>query len=368
MGININSKELVEILNSTPASQNIMLIGRHGIGKSEILTNYFSSQNMKVVALFLGQMSDPGDLIGLPTKNEETGRTDFIPPYWFPKDGTPIVLFLDELNRARPEVLQVVMDLVLNRKLAGRYLPEGSRIISAINAGEEYQTTDLDPALVSRFNIYNFMPSANEWLHWAEKAGIDYRVIEFISNESDYLDGIDGKMKKAASDTGLDKTPDRRAWKKVSDVVKDVEDFDETLTKLIAGIVGPAATARFISSVRGSRVLSGAEVLLEFKKHSKTLQKYKTHQLSIVNDGVIRYLETTDTLKTDKTASKAVSGNLIKYVELLEGLDTNEAMAHFCNILSTKDAGYHNAMSFIIGNAPSIFEKVNNFIMNIDKK
>ena len=32
--------------------------------------------------------------------------------------GKPIVLFLDELNRARPEILQTVMDLALNRKLA----------------------------------------------------------------------------------------------------------------------------------------------------------------------------------------------------------------------------------------------------------
>ena len=28
-----------------------------------------------------------------------------------------VALFLDELNRARPEILQTVMDLALNRKL-----------------------------------------------------------------------------------------------------------------------------------------------------------------------------------------------------------------------------------------------------------
>lgn len=161
MAISVNSKELTEILDVTPSTQNIMLVGKHGIGKSEILTNYFNKKGMKVVSLFLGQMADPGDLIGLPHKNEETGKTDFMPPYWFPVDNEPIVLFLDELNRARPELLQTVMDLALNRKLAGRYLPEGSRIISAVNDGEEYQLTDLDPALVSRFNIYNFRPTKN---------------------------------------------------------------------------------------------------------------------------------------------------------------------------------------------------------------
>lgn len=135
MTINIDVKQLLDILAMTPAEQNIMLAGAHGIGKSRILTDYFESKGIPVVTLFLGQMSDPGDLIGLPGKNEKTGKTDFLPPYWFPTDGKPIVLFLDELNRARPEILQSVMDLTLNRKLAGKALPEGSRIISAVNAG-----------------------------------------------------------------------------------------------------------------------------------------------------------------------------------------------------------------------------------------
>ena len=114
----MNITELKQLLEATPASHNIMLVGNHGIGKSEILTEHFKEFGMPVIALFLGQMADPGDLIGLPCKDEQTGKTDFMPPYWFPTDGKPIVLFLDELNRARPEILQTVMDLALNRKLA----------------------------------------------------------------------------------------------------------------------------------------------------------------------------------------------------------------------------------------------------------
>lgn len=179
MAVNINTQELLQVLESTPADQNIMLSGRHGIGKSQILTDYFTQKGMRITTLFLGQMSDPGDLIGLPNKDEKSGKTVFMPPYWFPMDGEPIVLFLDELNRARPEVLQTVMDLTLNRTLAGRRLPEGSRVISAVNDGEEYQLTDLDPALVSRFNVYNFRPTAQEWLLWASKNDIDSRIISF---------------------------------------------------------------------------------------------------------------------------------------------------------------------------------------------
>ena len=61
----INSEQLYFILDNTPPEQNIMLVGKHGIGKSRILEEYYSRKNCKVVTLFLGQMSDPGDLIGL---------------------------------------------------------------------------------------------------------------------------------------------------------------------------------------------------------------------------------------------------------------------------------------------------------------
>ena len=169
--INITTTELLSLLDITPADQNLMLVGNHGIGKSEILTEYFSGKGMKVVPLFLGQMSDPGDLIGIPNRNTTTGKTEFMPPYWFPLDGQPIVLFLDELNRT----------------LAGRKLPEGSRIISAVNSGDQYQLTDLDPALVSRFNVVTFRPTTQEWLLWADKAGVDARVKDFIRENPQVL-------------------------------------------------------------------------------------------------------------------------------------------------------------------------------------
>lgn len=54
--ININTKELLQILDATPASQNIMLVGRHGIGKSEILTQYYEQKGLRVIALFLSTL------------------------------------------------------------------------------------------------------------------------------------------------------------------------------------------------------------------------------------------------------------------------------------------------------------------------
>ena len=264
MAVMINISELKDALELTPSTQNIMLVGKHGIGKSEILTSYFKSKGMKVVTLFLGQMSDPGDIIGLPSKVEKkdadgnvTSQTDFTPPYWFPVDGKPIVLFLDELNRARPEILQTVMDLTLNRKLAGKALPEGSHVISAVNDGDEYQLTDLDPALVSRFNIYEFRPTVEEWLNWAASQGLDERVINFIQDNPTWLDGDSGDGKRDYR--GLDKSADRRAWKNVSDIMLKVDTIKDSHKRIIAGVVGAGAAAAFIRSVQQHNAITGKQ-------------------------------------------------------------------------------------------------------------
>lgn len=51
MNISISIDELKRLLTAMPTDQNIMLTGRHGIGKSEILTRFYAERDMKVVTL-----------------------------------------------------------------------------------------------------------------------------------------------------------------------------------------------------------------------------------------------------------------------------------------------------------------------------
>ena len=354
MAIAINSKELMTLLEVTPSWQNIMLTGRHGIGKSQILTKYFETQGMPVKTLFLGQMSDPGDLLGLPTKDEATGKTAFMPPYWFPIDGKPIVLFLDELNRARPEILQTVMDLVLNRKLAGRPLPEGSRIISACNDGDEYQLTDLDPALVSRFNIYTFRPTVEDWLLWAEKEGLDKRITQFISANPDLLD----RSSDTKEEQGLEKDPDRRAWEKVARLMERVPNPMPVHQKIVAGIVGVQAAALLFISFRKEDI-SPEELLTDFKAVKKQLDKYELHQLTLLSDALARFFETD---KVDTLERTMVGDNLKAYHDYLYK-DNREAYAHFVSLID--GTSYKKMLIFINKELPKTYKTVVEFIATL---
>ncbi|MDO4510201.1 MAG: AAA family ATPase [Bacteroidales bacterium] len=365
MAVAINTTELKETLYLTPASQNVMLVGKHGIGKSEILTQHFQQQGMRVITLFLGQMADPGDIIGLPARIEKkdadgnvTAQTDFTPPYWFPTDGQPVVLFLDELNRARPEILQTVMDLTLNRTLAGKSLPEGSRVIAAVNDGEEYQLTDLDPALVSRFNVYEFRPKVEEWLNWAMEHKLDDRVVNFIQSSPSWLDGGDEAQKQQAQ--GLDKTPDRRAWKKVSDIMRNIDTIDDVHKLILAGVIGTAATVAFVRHTLRAGNITGKDLLTKYVSSMKKVQKFELHELAQLNESIFLYLEHTDLGEREKNV---VAKNLTAYVEWLADNKQREALANFTSIF--EKGSYTKALTFMLVYARNVYDHMIDYIDQI---
>ena len=354
MAVNINSAELFRILELTPDHHNIMLIGKHGIGKSQIIENYFVKRGKKVVTLFLGQMSDPGDLIGLPALNVSIRKTDFYPPWWFPENDEPVVLFLDELNRARPEILQCIMELTLNKSLNGKSLPAGSRIITAVNYGEEYQLTDLDPALISRFNIYNFAPTVAEWLLWAAEKKMDNRIIDFIEKNPHALDA---DMKDYA---GLEKSSDRRSWQRVSEIITKIEKFDKTVEKIIAGIVGISTALKFTNFVKSNHGgLDVKLILSDFGKNKPKLKKLPLHELTAFNDGLFRIVET----ETNTETVKKYVQNIELYIEWLRAESKTEALAHWTALYDSNT--YPQTKVAVLTYSPYIFENILEFVNNI---
>lgn len=351
----VNAEQLHFILDNTPSDQNIMLVGKHGIGKSRILEDYFSKKGSKVVTLFLGQMSDPGDLIGLPEKNEKTGKTDFMLPYWFPTDNTPIVLFLDELNRARPEVLQTIMDLTLNRKLAGKSLPQGSRIISAVNNGSEYQLTDLDPALVSRFNIYEFSPTVNDWLSWGKSSGIDQRILSFIDENPEYLDADES----FADSDSLSRSPDRRSWERVSSIIKNFTVLSSDVLYLISGVIGNKASSVFFKFVNQHSIPSAKEILTsDFDTEKKHLLELSITDFTFVNESLLKFIEhemQNESFEKDYSVLK-ISENLNLYFDFLISSNRKELSSHFISLCKADD--FPNALLFISDRCGDLYNKM----------
>lgn len=362
MAIKIDVKELLELLVATPYEQNIMLIGRHGIGKSQIITRFFQQKKMNVIPFFLGQMSDPGDLIGLMYKNHTTGHSEFLPPFWWPMDEKPIVLFLDELNRARPEILQSVQDLTLNKTLAGKRLPEGSIIISAVNEGDEYQLTDLDPALVSRFNVYEFAPTVEDWLIWANRNNMDKRVVSFIQKHNHFLDSDGTSHTKEAflGSSLLNKTPDRRAWVKVSDLITPLNDIKEIHIKIMAGIIGITAAVHFQKSIKTTLKVSPEQLLISFSRHKSKLKGFELKDFIFLNEQIIYWLHGDNNKQSQK---EVILNNFHQYLLYLKKAKQNESIAHMASMIENKN--FDNVASFLLVGSMDIMEALSDYISGI---
>ena len=353
-----NVKELKAIFKYTPIEQAILLEGGHGIGKSEIMIEYAKSEERIPIIIFLGQSSDAGDIIGLPSRItviDEDGVehlvTDFASPKWWPRNPKgKYLIFLDEINRSPTDARQCIMDMVLNRKLVGKTLPADTRIVSAMNPTEDgyYQVDELDPALLDRFNVYPFRPTSEDWIEWAYTENVHDSIISFISKyKLTYLDPPSAKEAKSNQ-----VHPSRRSWKRVSDILNKhgEELFDKdmhTLANILTGIVGTAATSQFISHIKEMGTgLNAALVLtkLDEKILKKISQIPMQQQIHLVTQTCIWLDENIEKIKESKTFGKKILGNLEQFL----GAIHTEAQSTFLSKLKVDHQEYQKEWPKIV--------------------
>jgi hypothetical protein len=337
-------RELTKVLDIIPQDQPVLLEGIHGIGKSEFVEQYGAKNGYKVIKFFLGQMSDAGDVLGLPQRIEKeispgivVTVTDFCAPKWWPfNENEKTILFLDELNRAKPELFNVIMDLVLNRKIADRHLPKNTRIFAGINPLDSvYQVEEMDAAFLSRFNRYDFTPSFEEWFTWCFVNGVRSEILGFCSKNHSQIDPPDAKSYQAGM-----VYPNRRSWKRVSDIIKNNQEILKennfyTLSNACIGIVGNEATSHFTKWLREENKGIGAgKILVNWDKETEMkIKELKTQDHLHLNSQIILWFNEPANEKNLDMAkiSDTIAINLEYYLNCVSA----EIKAEFFNSLST---------------------------------
>ena len=190
----------------------VLLRGRHGVGKSQVVYQIAKQMGLPVVERRASQMTE-GDLVGLPSI--EGNRTSFNPPDWFKQAcEEPVVLFLDEADRATLEVRQGIFELTDSRKLNGHYLHADTLVFAAINGGEhgeQYQVNEMDPAELDRWSVWDIEPTVEDWLDWG-KENVDSLIWDFINQNRDHLEH-NGDIEPNK------RYPSRRSWDRLNQVL-----------------------------------------------------------------------------------------------------------------------------------------------------
>ena len=227
----------------------ILIRGKHGVGKSELVYSMGKKLNLPVVERRASQMTE-GDLVGLPSVNGN--RTAFNPPDWFKEAcEKPVLLFLDEIDRATIEVRQGIFELTDSRKLNGHKLHDGTRIFAAVNGGKyaaQYQVGEMDPAELDRWSVFDVEPTVEDWLAWA-KDNVNPVIWDFINQNHAHLEHKDEYEPNK-------KYPSRRSWKRASDVLARanlLNDYHQDIIATAYAFVGIEAATTLGEFVRNYR-------------------------------------------------------------------------------------------------------------------
>lgn len=235
----------------SPVSLNI--IGNPGIGKTSVIKQVAEKFDMHFVRVNLAEVMVE-DIIGYPYMEAELTRDHsekiwcsdrsvsmyhslgYIPtgatrmmyakPKWIQgKEDKPILLLLDDFNRALPNVMQSVMTIIDEQKYISWELPKGSTVLLSSNHddGDMFVTTQ-DAAQSSRYLQIEMKPSVDAWAEWAEGYGMDSRCINFLLKNPEIIEGtskdVDGqKLSKG----------NLRLWTKFFDAISGIPDFEKEM-------------------------------------------------------------------------------------------------------------------------------------------
>ncbi len=243
-----------------------LIVGESGIGKTALAKEIAKENNWSLI-IINGNLLKEGEIGGLPTIEAYEGLTD--KEHQVEKKatvyavhhklreidqeiakGNTVLLFIDEINRCEHTVQQELMNIILNREINGYKVPEGVKILAAMNPSSkygsefEYQVVDMDAAQENRF-VWLFMePDYNQWIDWAIETGIEHKVIEFISTFPEYLHKI--------NEDDLRATP--RSYERISSSYRVYKHRKASIPRsvflnVVRGNVGRVIAEEFVSFV-----------------------------------------------------------------------------------------------------------------------
>lgn len=148
---------------------NVLLEGRHGVGKTKIIEKTFDTMGWNYHVLNASTIDPYMDFIGVPTRQIDEKKAieylEMILPKQFAFDELD-GLFLDEINRGRKETLNGLLDIIQNKSIKNKQLKRLKVIWAAQNPYFEdmdeseqiYNVKPLDPALKDRFHVFIDVP------------------------------------------------------------------------------------------------------------------------------------------------------------------------------------------------------------------
>jgi hypothetical protein len=260
-------KAVIELLTlAYTANVPVILIGPHGIGKSEIAEAAAAEMKIGFISRDLSLM-EPPDLVGLPQIKD--GATSFLPPEFLPRDADAKgLLLIEEINRAPRYMQSSCLELLTSRRLNSYTLPAGVLPLACINPKTDGYVVDLlDRALMSRFMRVEVTAATKPWVEWARRHGIHPKVIEYVESVPNALDESKGGSNP-------------RSWSFASKTLlaagaELLERSPDTIVAALNGLIGPVHTTALLQLVSNTEMaLRPADVVGNWQASKATMARW----------------------------------------------------------------------------------------------
>jgi hypothetical protein len=153
----------------------------------------------------------------------------------------PVVLLVDEADKAKPELQNPMLELFQFRSINGRPL-DIDCVIATGNLPEEGAFSQImSKALTNRCSVFKVAHSFEPWKEWAVSAGVNNLVVGFLSKHTELL-----LQSAAEGDDTAYCNPSPRSWTLAA---RDLDNAGNTSvdfqTLLVSGRVGIGAAVEF---------------------------------------------------------------------------------------------------------------------------
>lgn len=305
-----------------------MLVGTHGVGKTQGVKQFAKENGYLIKIVNLG-CEDVGDLKGLPEFVEDDNgnitATAFMKPDWAEEmlnfchahPDKKAILFLDEFNRAKRDLIQASFPLLTEYRLNQVVFPDNFYVMAAINPDtEDYTTLDIsDKALMDRFCHIKITSSYENFIAYGKTKGFHKSVLNFISAHP-------GMLRANTKEFQLKYVePSDRSWEKASQLIEllDKKEVEESIfNELLAGLLGlEASTAYMAWKKTNEKPVEGSLVLKDYSKVQKIIKAQGTienYRSDLLNETKTQVLDAVAAINVDGELPEKEYGHLVAFM------------------------------------------------------
>jgi hypothetical protein len=189
--MNVTLSQASTLIRTVGQTNTVLLRGQPGIGKTSVLYGLQEHFPDHFVAYIDAACLDLGDF-AMPVVDREELITEYAPNARFGvgrNQTKPICMMIDEVGKASRPVLNMLLPLLLERRIGDLYLPAGSFVFATTNLDTDGVGDNIPAHAYNRMSVVNVAnPTSDEWLQWASNNGICPEVMAFAKQTPEIFD------------------------------------------------------------------------------------------------------------------------------------------------------------------------------------